>query len=103
MTPQIIVRPRADWDVDEQVEHIEASNPAAARRFLAAVQDSFRRLADMPGLGSLCEFTNPRYANLRQWPVRRFKNHVIFYRPVEAGIEIVRVLHAARDIKSFFE
>ena len=32
------------------------------------------------------------------FPVSRFKAHVVFYRPVAGGIEIVRVLHGARDI-----
>ena len=27
-----------------------------------------------------------------------FPNYLIFYRPVESGIEIIRVLHAKRDI-----
>ena len=30
--------------------------------------------------------------------VQGFEKHLVFYRPTEAGIEIVRVLHAARDI-----
>lgn len=37
------------------------------------------------------------------WQVRGFENYVIFYRPIEHGIEIVRVLHAARDIAAVFE
>jgi toxin ParE1/3/4 len=35
--------------------------------------------------------------------VRGFENYVIFYRTVEQGVEIVRVLHAARDIAAIFE
>ena len=37
------------------------------------------------------------------WPVRGFEKHVIFYRPVATGIDVVRVLHAARDIEAIFE
>ena len=29
--------------------------------------------------------------------------YVIFYRPIEHGVEVVRVLHAARDIAAIFE
>jgi toxin ParE1/3/4 len=32
--------------------------------------------------------------------VRRFRNYLIFYRPTDGGIEVIRVLHAARDISS---
>jgi toxin ParE1/3/4 len=38
-------------------------------------------------------------ANLRSYSVG---NYVIFYRPVQKGIEIARVIHAARDIGAQF-
>jgi len=31
-----------------------------------------------------------------------FGCYVIFYAPIEGGIDVVRVLHSARDIDSFF-
>lgn len=38
-------------------------------------------------------------ANLRSFPVKSF---VIFYRPANDTVEIVRVLYGARDIESIF-
>jgi toxin ParE1/3/4 len=38
--------------------------------------------------------------NLRSFPVG---NYVVFYRIIEEGIEVLRVLHGSRDIKRFFE
>lgn len=38
--------------------------------------------------------------NLRSFPVG---NYLIFYRPINQGIEVLRVLHGARDIPSIFE
>jgi len=35
---------------------------------------------------------------LRRWPVPGFRNYLIFYRPTETGVNIVRVLHGSRDI-----
>lgn len=35
---------------------------------------------------------------LRSFRVKDFANHRIFYRPREQGIEVVRVLHGARDL-----
>ena len=32
------------------------------------------------------------------WQVRGFEKHLIFYRPIKDGIEIIRVLHASRDL-----
>lgn len=38
--------------------------------------------------------------NLRSFVVR---DYFIFYQPFEDGIEILRVLHASRDIEGIFE
>jgi toxin ParE1/3/4 len=54
----------------------------------------------MPGLGSPWASDNPAMQDVRTTTVRRFKKYVIFYRPVEGGIEVLHVLHGARDIRS---
>ena len=69
-----------------------------AQRFFGQVEATFARLAGMPGLGSRYGHEHPALADLRFFPVSRFKAHVVFYRPAAGGIEIVRVLHGARDI-----
>ncbi len=56
----------------------------------------------MPGIGERRESRNPRLHGLRIWRVEGFENHLIFYRPADDGIEIVRVLHGARDIDRIF-
>ena len=37
--------------------------------------------------------------NLRSFPVG---SYLIFYHPINQGIEVVRVLHGSRDIPNFF-
>jgi len=37
------------------------------------------------------------------WPIGGYEKHLIFYRPVEGGIEIIRVLHGVRDVKGLLE
>jgi toxin ParE1/3/4 len=37
--------------------------------------------------------------NLRSFPVG---NYLIFYKPLPDGIEVLRVLHGARDLPPFF-
>ena len=39
-------------------------------------------------------------ADLRSFP---FGRYVIFYEPIEDGIDVVRVLHSARDIDVAFD
>ncbi len=40
---------------------------------------------------------------MRRWRIRGFENFSIFYFPIEDGIEVVRVLHGAREIERLFE
>ncbi|MEX1025024.1 MAG: type II toxin-antitoxin system RelE/ParE family toxin [Planctomycetota bacterium] len=42
-------------------------------------------------------------AGLRSFPVKGFDKHLIFYRSTEHGIEVLRVLHGARDLGTIFE
>ena len=53
----------------------------------------------MPQIGARRELRNPRLEGLRMWPIRGFENYLVFYRPIEEGIEVTRVLHGARDIR----
>jgi toxin ParE1/3/4 len=69
-----------------------------AQRFFAQAEATFTRVARMPGMGSSYEHDHPALAGMRYFPVSRFRNYIIFYQPVADGIEIVRVLHGARDI-----
>ena len=57
----------------------------------------------MPGMGVSREYGNPRLKGMRMWPVPGFKNYLIFYRATETELEVLRVLHGARDIESLFQ
>jgi toxin ParE1/3/4 len=98
-----VLSPAADRDTDEHFLYIAKRNHEAAVRFFHAAEASFQRLARMPELGERQEFGRAELAGLRAWQVRGFENYLIFYRPIEHGIEIVRVLHAARDIAAIFD
>jgi toxin ParE1/3/4 len=97
VNPRFSILPRAAADLREQRDYIAQDNFASAERFLAAAEEAFERLATMPGMGVVRTVRNPRLGRIRQWPIRGFERHLIFYRETEAGIEVVRVLHGARD------
>jgi toxin ParE1/3/4 len=90
-------------DLNEQAKYIQMDSPQAAIRFLAAAETTFQRLAAMPELGERQEFGRNELAGLRVWQVQGFENYLIFYRPAEGGIEVLRVLHAARDVAAVFD
>ncbi|MHC4799837.1 MAG: type II toxin-antitoxin system RelE/ParE family toxin [Planctomycetota bacterium] len=78
-------------------------NLDAAQRFFEEAEQAFRELAEIPALGRARNFDNPRLAGMRCRSIPRFENYLIFYRPVDNGIEVIRVLHGARDLNEIFE
>jgi toxin ParE1/3/4 len=96
MTRRIVQRPRAEQDIIDQAFHIHRDNPAAARRFLAAIDRTLAMLLDLPAIGARRH--RGRIEGLRMWQVRGFEKHLIFYRPIKDGIEVIRLLHASRDL-----
>jgi len=88
---------RAHLDLVEIGRHIAEQNPAAADRWLDTIDEKCRRLAQMPELGRKRSDLAPE---LRGLPVG---NYVIFYRPIRNGIEVIRVLHGARDLPPLFD
>ena len=89
---KIVISPKADADLDDQFRIIAENNLDAAKRFLTAAEDAISLLARMPDMGVSVSLNQMRF-----WPIARFRNHLIFYRSIPDGIEIVRVLHGARD------
>ena len=88
--------PAALRDLNHIAATLSESNLRTANRFLSSAEATFERLADMPGLGSPCliEYVDQP---IRVWPVRGFRNYLVFYREVDTGIEVIRILHGARD------
>lgn len=89
--------PQARLDLVDAALYIAEGNPSAADRFLDAIADTMRHLADHPLVGRARPELTP---DLRSFP---HKPYVIFYRPIPRGVQIVRVLHGARDIPPLFE
>lgn len=94
---QYRVSAAARADLDEIWLYIAQDNPDAADRFICALVTRFPRLASMPEMGRRREELAPHLRSLA------FGNYVIFYRPMEKGVEIARVLHGARDLPPLFE
>ena len=98
---QISRRSSADRDLIVIFRHYARdAGLRVADRFLIEAEATFERLASMPGMGTLYEPDEPSYVGLRYFPVSRFRKYLVFYRPMPDGIEVLRVLHGARDIAS---
>jgi toxin ParE1/3/4 len=95
--------PLARRDIVEAAQFIARDSVDAAMRFFDAVDDAIKKLAEMPGMGRLREFDAPEFRDVRSWPIKGFESYLVFYRPTPRGIEVMRVLHGARDIDAIFE
>lgn len=95
--------PQAIADLDAIGSFIAEDNLNAATRFLEAAEAAFDLLASMPSMGRAVPFRGRTAQDIRMWRVQGFERYLIFYRAIEQGIEIVRVLHGARDIERLFE
>ena len=103
MKRKIIVRPEADRDLGEQAEYIaEHSDLDTALRFYRAAEETFALIATQPGMGRARNFGNPHLKGVRMCVMKEFDRHLIFYRPLKDGIEVLRVVHGARDIEELF-
>jgi len=96
------VSPAAQADIDDTAEYISIDNVDAGYRFLVGVDETLDRLIDMPGLGTPREYLNNRLSGLRSVPIRGFRNWLLFYRVVQDHVEVIRVLHGARDLAALF-
>ncbi len=83
-------------DLDTIDNDVGAESPAAADRLLASFQAVFQFLAGAPRAGQ----ARPELApGVRSFP---FGSHLVFYRQAGDRIEILRALHAWRDINRAF-
>jgi toxin ParE1/3/4 len=92
MANKRVTRAQSLADADSIFDFIAADNPPAAANLIRR----FERILDMLTASPDAGRERPDLAPaLRSFPVG---NYVIFYQPVAEGIEVVRILHGARDI-----
>ena len=94
--PRVTRRPLAAADILEIWDYIADYSLAAADRWVDRLDEQFRMLAVQPMMGRAREELAP---GVRSFP---FGRYVVFYMPMDDGIDVVRVLHGARDIDAVF-
>ena len=103
MIQPVTQRPRARLDLLEQFVYFgEETSVELAERYIAAVDATCLRLVSHPQSGVLYDSGITRLRGLRRAPVRGFERYLLFYLPHEDGIDVIRVVHAARDIQNVF-
>lgn len=97
---RVRLSPAADRDLDlATASYRRIGGSELAHEFLNSVEGALESLGAAPGLGSTLD-RPPRSpaAGLRRWRVARpFEVHQIFYVERVDTVDVVRILHAARD------
>ncbi|MDC8011897.1 type II toxin-antitoxin system RelE/ParE family toxin [Tahibacter soli] len=94
---KVFITHRAEADLQEIWNYIAEDNPQAANRQLREIAASCERLAEFPGIS----FARPEIGEgVRSWPVGAYQ---VLHRHLDGGVQIVRVVHGARDVDEFFE
>ena len=88
---------RAQQDLEEILHYLDRQSTQAADRFAAMLDEKCEVHAMHPQLGESCEELFPNLKHFTVW------NYAIFYRSIIEGIELVRVIHGARDLPRIFE
>lgn len=93
---------QAQEDVDAIAHYIAGDNPEAVERFFAALDDLCELLMHASDIGSTRIFQSPLLLGMRIIPLKKFEKYLVFYRLHGDDIEIIRVIHGARDYPAFF-
>ena len=82
-------------DIDEIWLYIAQDNVTAADKMSSKIYDTMYQIADYPRIGHIRE-------ELTDQPFRFLSvyDYLIVYDPTKTPVEIVRVLHGQRDMKS---
>jgi toxin ParE1/3/4 len=94
--PEVTLSNQARQDLIAIWEYIAENNFAAADRVLDTLDERMQLLADHPLLGP----ARPDIARDLRYLVS--ENYLILYRVLPDVVEIVRVLHGARNLQALF-
>ena len=104
MIQSVTQRQRARIDLLEQFVYFgEEESMELAERYFTAVDETCALLVKQPRIGGSYDSSIPELAGLRRIPVKGFENYLIFYLPHSGGIDVIHVIHGARDIENLFK
>lgn len=94
MSLPVLLRPLAEADIRETRETFEAIRAGLGDRFVARVREVLERLEFMPEMYGLV------WQDVRAARLRRFR-HVLYYVVFADRVEVLAVLHGARDASAW--
>ena len=89
-------RPQAEADILEIWEYIAGDSISAADQWVDELHEKMSLWASQPLMGRARDELVPGVRSLT------FGRYVVFFEPLQDGIDVVRVLHGSRDIDAIF-
>ena len=87
-----VLSPRAQSDLREIWDYtVERWGMEQAEIYVRTIRSAVERIAENPGQGRQCDEIRPGYFKYASG------SHVLFYRRISDGIDVVRVLHQRMD------
>lgn len=103
MTRRVIRRRRARLDIEEAAFwYALEADAAVAEQFVAAVETGMHHVAEHPSTGSMRYAEYGVQAGLRFWSLHGFP-WLIFYHVDGEVVNVLRVLHAKRDLPRWLQ
>lgn len=91
---KVLLTSAAARDLNQIWDYLAEENVETANRVLKRIEVALRTLAKRPGIGHLREdLTDRRYRFLLVY------SYLIVYDPETKPLQIIRVLHASRDVQ----
>jgi toxin ParE1/3/4 len=94
MSLPVILRPAADADVQEIHDELEQSQAGLGGRFIERVREALRRIESMPEMYGLV------WQDVRAVRLRLFR-YVVYYVVFADRVEVLAVMHGARDASAW--
>jgi len=90
-------RHRAADDLLEIWLTLSSDGVRRADAYLDKIEQQLKRCAEHPRMGRSRDELAAGLRSLIVYP------YVVFYRPIDEGIDVIRVLHGARDLDAVFQ
>ena len=89
----VVRTPAAEKDLEEILSYLEERSPPAAEKLAQLIDEKCLLLESVPLIGRPRDELAP---GLRSVVVGR---HILFYRVTESAVQVIRILHASRDVE----
>jgi toxin ParE1/3/4 len=90
---RLVITPRAAADLEDIASYIANDSPAAAVRMVDRLEEISMLLKDHPHIGTA---RDDIAKGMRLFPVG---NYLILFRSLDHGVDIVRYVHGARQLR----